>query len=436
MSRRKFLKSSIYSASAITILPSSVLSIYNNPAPNDKLNIAAIGIGGMGQYYLKNVESENIIALCDVDDEFAAKVFNTYPKAKRYRDFRVLLEKEKEIDAVIVGTPDHTHTVIAMMALALGKHVYCAKPLARTINETRKLTLAARDADVATQVSMQANASEDHRLLCEWIWDGAIGSVKEVDIWSNRPIWPQGIERPVEIPSVPTNLDWNLWIGPAPNRPYHYANHPFNWRGWWDFGTGALGDMGCHGFDPIYRALKLGHPTSVCASSTKLFPETAPLASIIYYDFPARRNMPSVKVTWYDGGLKPDRPDVLEAGRKFGDDNFGGILFKGDDGMIMTGGLGQSPRIIPEKQMKAYPKPEKSLQRSVGHYNEWLKACKGGNPAGCDFKYAGPLTESVLLGNIAIRTGKKLFWDAENMNITNDKEANKYISEPYHNGWN
>jgi len=434
LNRREFLKSSLCTVSAFSIIPGHVLGRNGTQSANNKLNIAAVGLGGMGKHYLKNVESENIVALCDVDDQYSAKVYQTYSLANRYRDFRIMMEKEKEIDALVIGTPDHTHAIIAQLALEMGKHIYCAKPLTRTIYETRKLTVEARKAKVATQVSMQSNASEDHRLLAEWIWNGAIGKVREVHIWSNRPIWPQGLERPSEIPSVPPYLDWNLWIGPAPHRPYHPLYHPFKWRGWWDFGTGALGDMGCHAFDPVFRALKLGSPEQVSASSTKLYPDTAPVASIIHYDFPERQELPPVKLTWYDGGLEPQRPEELEPGRKFGDRD-GGILFKGNEGMILAGGVGHSPRIIPEKKMREYEAPVKTIPRSPGHYKEWIEACKGGQPAGCNFDYAGPLTEAVLLGNVAIRSAKRLTWDSKNLKISNDEQANQFINEPCHNGW-
>jgi len=419
---------------AAMILPNYVLGGNGQKVPSDKLNIAGVGVGGMGKVYLENVDSENIVALCDVDDDYASKVYEIYPNAKRYQDFRIMLEKQKDIDAVVIGTPDHTHAVIAMMAFKMGKHVYCAKPLTRTIYETNKLVEAAREAKVATQVSTQSQALEDPRLLCEWLWDGAIGPVREVHIWSNRPIWPQGLERPQEIPSVPPTLNWPLWLGPAPYRPYHPVYLPFKWRGWWDFGTGALGDMGCHGFDPIYRALKLGQPTSVQASSTKVFPETAPIASIVSYEFPAREDLPPVKLTWYDGGLMPPRPVELEDGRRIGEEG-GGTIFVGDKGKIICSGWGTSPRIIPEKKMQEYQQPPQTIPRSVGHYQEWIDACKGGKPAKCNFDVSGPITEVVLLGNIAIRTGKKLYWDGVNKKITNDEVANKYIQEPYCPGW-
>jgi len=432
--RRKFIKNITLAGSSLVYIPSNILGTNGRPSANNRLNIAGIGIGGMGKEYLKNVPDENIIALCDVDEDYAAKAYALFPKARRYQDFRVMLEKEKDIDAVMIGTPDHSHAIVTMLALQMKKHIYCAKPLTRTVAETRKLTETAQNSDVATQVSIQRNASEDHRLLAEWIWAGAIGPVRDVHIWSNRPIWPQGLERPESQPAIPPTLNWDLWLGPAPNRPYHPAYLPFKWRGWWDFGSGALGDMGCHAMDPVFRALKLGHPVSVQASSTKLYPETAPLASIVYFDFPARADMPGVRVTWYDGGLTPPRPAELESGRQMGD-GFGGIIFYGDDGILMCGGIGESPRLIPESRMKAFQMPAKSIARSAGHYLEWTEACKGGKPAGCNFNYAGPLTEVVLLGNIAIRSQEKLIWDAKNMRISNHEAANQYIQEPYHHGW-
>jgi len=428
ISRRDFMAA----AAAFTIVPSGVLGRSSNVPPSRKLNIAGVGVGGVGRAYIQGVGSENIAALCDVDEKYAANTYKRYPRAKIYRDFRTMLEKEKNIDAVVIGTPDHTHAVIASMAIKMGKHVYCAKPLTRTIYEARMLTQAARKAKVCTQMSVQSDASEAQRILCEWIWDGAIGPVREVHVWSNRPIWPQGIERPKDTPPVPAGLDWDMWLGPAPYRPYHPAYVPFKWRGWWDFGTGALGDMGCHTFAHIARALKLKHPTSIHASSTKLFPETAPSASIVHYDFSAREGMPAVKMTWYDGGLKPRRPARLEDSRRLGAE---GLIFIGEQASMLCGFTGESPRLIPETRMKQYKRPPKTLPRSIGHYEEWIEACKGGKPAGCNFDIGGPLTEMTLLGNIAIRTGKKLNWDGENMKITNVPEANDYLHYEYRRGW-
>ncbi|MDZ7724689.1 MAG: Gfo/Idh/MocA family oxidoreductase [candidate division KSB1 bacterium] len=431
LSRRSFIKGS---AAAAMIVPASVLGGAKHTAPSEKLYLAGVGIGGVGKNYIKNVSSETIVALCDVDSEFAKPVFEAYPDARRFADFREMLDSMPEIDGVVIGTPDHTHAVVAMESIRLNKHVYCAKPLTRTVHESRLLTRAASESGVATQMSIQTNASEDHRILAEWIQDGAIGDVREAHLWSNRPIWPQGIERPEAIPSCPPYLDWNLWIGPAPYRHYHPDYHPFNFRGWYDFGAGALGDMGCHQFDPVIKALKLGFPESIYASSTALFEETFPKASIIYYNFPARDGMPPVELTWYDGGLKPERPEVLEAERKFGDWN-GGILFIGNKGTILSSAVGRHPRIIPESKMQAYTRPPKTLSRSVGHYREWIDACKGGEPAGAQFGYGGPLTEVVLLGNIAVRRQKRLDWDADSGQFINDPEANNLLKEPYHNGW-
>ncbi|RPH99908.1 MAG: gfo/Idh/MocA family oxidoreductase [Calditrichaeota bacterium] len=432
MKRRDFLKSAAV-ASAAMIVPRHVLGRGMIP-PSSKLNLAGIGVGGVGKSYLENLESEAIIALCDVDLEYAKPVFEKYPQARRFQDFREMLDAMPEIDGVVIGTPDHTHTVIAMEALRRHKHVYCAKPMTRTIAESRALTAMAKQTGVATQMSIQMNALEDHRLLAEWIEDGAIGDVHEVHIWSNRPIWPQGIERPQEIPSTPPSLDWGLWIGPAPFRPYHPAYHPFKFRGWHDFGTGALGDMGCHQFDPVVKALKLEQPTSIFAGSTQLFEETYPQAAIIHYDFPRRENRRAVKVTWYDGGLKPERPYELEPEREFGEWN-GGILWIGDKGKMLSDATGQSPRLLPESRMKSFKRPPKKLPRSIGHYEEWIAACKGGAAAGADFAYGGPLTELVLLGNIAVRLQKRLYWDGTTKEFINDNEANKYLAEPYHNGW-
>ncbi|CAN0022752.1 unnamed protein product [Chrysoparadoxa australica] len=403
-------------------------------APSDTLNIGSIGAGGMAAVYIKNCSSENIVALCDVDDERAAKTYETYPQAKKYRDFRIMLEKEKGLDAVIVGTPDHTHAVAAMAVLQLGKHLYCAKPLTRTIDEARKITEAAAQSGVATQLSVQKNASEDHRLLEEMLATGAIGHVREVHIWSDRPIWPQGIDRPTKTEAVSDTLDWDLWLGPAPYRPYHSAYVPFSWRGWQDFGCGALGDMGCHGFDPIVKALKLSQPISVEASSTPMNKETYPVGSKIHYEFPERGDRPPVRLTWYDGGLKPERPEELPD-RVEMDFGYGGILYVGDKGKIITSALGDKPQIIPLEKMKSYSPPKPYLKRSIGHYEEWIAACKSGEPAGANFSFGGPLTEMVLLGNIALRASGKLLWDPKNMRITNHGNANQFIKETYREGW-
>ncbi len=435
VSRRQFLGGSA-AVAAFTIVPRHVLGGPGHTAPSDKLNIACIGVGGKGKTDVKMLSSQNIVALCDVDDERAAPTFKEYPKAKRYRDFRVMLEKEKSIDAVSVTTPDHTHAVITMMAIKMGKHVYTQKPLTHTVYEARRLAQAAKEYKVATQMGNQHQAEEKPRRLAEMIWDGVVGPVREVHLWTNRPVWPQGLYRPSDSPPVPDTLDWDLWLGPAPQRPYNPAYLPFNWRGWIDFGTGALGDMGCHRIDPIIRALKLTYPTSVEACHSNFIKEktwdvpvnneTYPRASIVRYEFPAREDMPPVTLTWYDGGLHPFRPHELEPQRDLGRD---GNLIIGDKGKLFNG------RLIPESKMKEYTLPPKTLPRSPGHYKEWIEACKGGKPAGSDFSFASRVTETVLLGNIALRLGKKLEWDGKNIMITNVPEANEYLNVPYRKGW-
>jgi len=437
ISRRDFI-GSVAAAAAFTIVPRHVLGGAGHTPPSEKLNIAGVGAGGMGRSNIKACSGENIVALCDVDDERAAETYKLHPNAKKYRDFRKMLEKQKDIDAVIVATPDHTHATIAMAAMRMGKHVYVQKPLTRTVYEARMLTEAARKYKVVTQMGNQGHSGEGVRLICEWIWDGAIGPVREVLAWTNRPVWPQGIDRPEGSSPIPSTLDWDLFLGPAPLRPYvKDVYHPFVWRGWWDFGCGALGDMACHLLDPVFWALKLGHPTSVEAYASKnnsetAHLETAPLASIVHYKFPAREGMPPVKLSWYDGGLKPERPEDLEPGRKMRS-----VVFVGDKGKIMSGEYGDSPRLIPETKMKEYNRPPKTLPRVEGtHEQNWIDACKNGTQACSNFDYAGPMTETIVMGNLAIRNpGQKLEWDGENMKVTNVPEANQYVNEPYREGW-
>jgi predicted dehydrogenase len=437
ISRRSFMAGAASAVAGFTIIPRHVLGGVGFKAPSEKLNIAAVGIGGQGKENLKACEGENIVALCDVDWNFAGPVFQTYPNAKKYKDYRKMLEEQKDIDGVIVATPDHTHAVIAMAAIKTGKHVYVQKPLTWSVDEARKLTEAAREAKVATQMGNQGHSSEEIRVLCEMIWSGAIGKVREVYAWSDRPAWPQGIGRPAETPAVPVNLDWDNWIGPAPTRAYNPAYHPFVWRGWLDFGTGSLGDMGCHIMDHAFWALKLGHPISVeaynsarCVKNWEKVEnkETYPDASIVRYDFPARGDMPAVKMTWFDGGLKPPRPAELEKDRNLGTN---GVMFIGDKGVIAEG------RLIPESKMKDMPRPPKSIPRIEGtHEQNWIDACKGGPAACSNFDNAGPLTEIVLLGSVAVRMGGKLLeWDGPNMKVTNVPEANELISRKYRDGW-
>jgi predicted dehydrogenase len=445
VTRRSFLRKAT-TAAAFTIVPRYVLGGPGQTPPSEKLNIAGIGVGGMGAADLQSVASENIVALCDVHQSYAAETFKTYPNAKIYKDYRKMLDRQRDIDACVIATPDHTHAWIAMAAIRAGKHIYVEKPLTYSVYEARMLTQAAREAGVATQMGNQGHASESIRLIKEWIEDGAIGTVREVHAWTTHAVWPQGMERPKETPPVPADLEWDLWLGPAPYRPYHPAYLRQLWRGWWDFGTGALGDMGCHVIDTAYYALELPQPTAVEACCSIFVPEVTwdkpfntesyPRASIVRYDLPGRGLRPAVKLTWYDGGLTPPRPAELEEGRQMGN-RFGGIIFIGDKGTIMGGGHGgDSPRIIPEAKMQEYARPPKSIPRSVGHHAEWLSACKGAEPAKSNFDYAGPLTELVLLGNIALRfRHQKLCWDSENMKVTNVPEANNYIHRQFRTGW-
>ena len=449
ISRRGFIGKATSGVVALTIVPRHVLGGTGQTPPSEKLNIAGIGMGGQGTGLIGRFHEHNIVALCDVDDRQAAGAYRRFPKARQYRDYRKLLEKEKNIDAVVVATTDNLHAPVSMMAIKMGKHVYCEKPLTHTIREARMLAEAAREYKVATQMGNSGQASEGTRRMSEFVAAGAIGPVREVHIWTDRPIgwWPQGVSRSKVTPPVPSTLDWDLWLGPAPERPFNPAYLPFKWRGWWDFGTGALGDMGCHAFDPVFRALRLGHPTSVVACATELNKETYPLASIVRYEFPARGDWPAVKLSWYDGGLKPDWPDGLDADRGLGSN---GTLFIGDKGAMLAGRR-SDPLIFPESRRNEFEPPPKTLPRSIGHHEEWVEACKGGSPAGANFDFASLVTETVLLGNIALRMDErssgrgrrsrrvgpmpKLNWDGANLNVTNVPEANAFIHREYRKGW-
>ncbi len=418
-------------------------------SPNEKLNIAAIGAGGMGRANIDACSTENIAVLCDVDDVRAADTFKAYPNARRYRDFRKMLDAEaKNLDAVILATPDHTHAVIGMAVLRHGKHLYCQKPLAHSLHEVRTLTEAARAANVQTQMGNQGHSSEQIRRLCEWVADGAIGPIHEVHAWSDRPVggdpWSDFpvMARPAETPPVPETLDWDLWLGPAKYRPYHPIYCPLTWRGWWDFGTGPLGDMGCHILDPAFWALKLGHPVSVQATTTHwekgVSEETYPRASIVRYQFPARNGMPPLKLTWYDGRIKPPIPELFDPQQRL-DGN--GALYIGEKGTILHGSHGAGNlRLLPKALRDEYRQPPKTLPRvkecSGAHEQDWIRACKDGHPASSNFEYGGPLTEMVLLGVLAMRVkDRKLDWDGAAMRFTNDEEANLLIHPPYREGW-
>jgi predicted dehydrogenase len=441
ISRRRFLAAAGASA-GIVIVPRQVLGGPQHTAPSEKLGIAGIGVGGMGRSNLSQLETENIAALCDVDQAYAAESFRKYPQAKVYTDFREMLDKEKGVDAVLVATPDHTHAVISLEAMRRGKHVYCQKPLTHDVYEARMLAQAARETGVTTQMGIQGHSGEGARLICEWIADGAIGEVREVDAWCNLSYFPFGHaywsskwnRRPEDTPAIPTTLNWDLWLGPASQRPYHPAYHPAVWRCWWDFGSGMMGDRGAHTLDAAVWALKLGYPTSIEATSLDLNPDTHPLASIVTYQFPARADLPPVKLTWYDG-LRAPRPPELEDGRQMGHVE-GGLLFKGTKGRLVGGVYGESPRLIPESRMKEYKLPPQTIPRVEGsHEQEWVRACKAGRPAGADFEYSALLTEICLLGNVAKRVDARIEWDGPNMKVTNLPEAQKYIQPLYREGW-
>ncbi len=454
LSRRQFIRTAGPVLAGMTIVPRHVIGGVGTIPPSETIQVAGIGIGGVGHGQITSISKQKgtrIAFLCDVDDAYAKKTYDRFPKAKVYRDYRELLNAEDDkIDAVYCGTPDHTHTVICREALRKGKHTLCVKPLTRTIYENRHLMKEAKKAGVATQVTASAHTSDSSCRVRETLWDGAIGDVYEAHIWSNRPLWPQGMLRPPGRDRIPDTLDWDLWIGPAPMRPFvakwpkdHMAlhqvkarnprravYHPWNFRGWWDFGTGALGDMGCHHFNHAFKALKLGFPTGVSATASKVFDESAPLASIVTFEFPAREDMPPLRLFWYDGGLKPPRPKELEPGRELPND---GNMYVGTKG-VMMGGMGHE-MIIPESKRRAYKKPPKTLERRSGTWGEWVEAIRGGEPASCNFDWAGILTEAVLLGNIAIRTGKSLQWDAEKMEFANNDEANEQVKPDYRSGW-
>ena len=452
LTRRNFLAAGATAAagaSVLTIVPSHVMGAKKGTkAPSDKLNIAGIGVGGMGSGNMNQCKGENVVALCDVDSKKAAGTFKRFPNAKIYKDFRVMLEKQKDIDAVMIATPDHTHAVIAMAAMKLGKHVFCQKPLAHTVYEARMLKEAARKYKVQTQMGNQGHSSEEIRLMKEWIAAGAIGDVKEVHAWTNRPDkgpWYANFaarELPKGKPPVPANLDWDLWQGPTEDRQYHPAYHPFKWRAWLAYGTGALGDMGCHILDPSFWALDLGYPTSVQAEVKHHKPELAdqafPIASKLIYQFPARGKMPPVKLVWTDGTYKTPRPKELEEGRSV--DSSGAYLF-GSKGVIKHHSHGaRGMQIIPEEKRKEYgpnKRPPKTIRRVTnGHMGDWIRACKDGKPASSNFEYGGALTEMVLLGVLAMRfSGQKLEFDSKQMKFTNFPKANELLHIKYRDGW-
>ncbi|MDR3260556.1 MAG: Gfo/Idh/MocA family oxidoreductase [Tannerella sp.] len=440
ITRRRFIKTSATTAGLFMIVPSQAISGLGHKAPSDKLNIAGIGVGSKGGVNLGNMKSENIVALADIDWQYAKGCFDTFPKAGRYTDFRRMLDEMRQsIDAVVIATPDHTHAVCALAAMQSGKHVYVQKPLTHSVYESRMLLEASRRYGVVTQMGNEGHSLDTVSEVCEWIWSGAIGEVTHVDAWTDRPIWPQGLTRPEQGQWTPEHINWELFIGPAAMRPYHRAYHPWDWRGWWDFGTGALGDMACHVLDVVFSAMKLGHPTAVEASSTAFNSESAPIASTIRYEFPARPKegklaLPPVSVTWYDGGLLPSRPDALPDGVELGEGR-NGILFHGTKGLLVCGTYGERYRLLPAGRFDHLPKPPARLRRvGMSHEMDFVRACKESADNRTlplsNFEYAGPLNEMVVMGNLAVRLkslNKKLQWDGPQMRITNLTDADKII---------
>ncbi len=472
--RRDFLKKASIAAAGISIVPRHVLGGVGYIPPSDQIRIATVGAGGKGHsdtWRASGMEkaggkaTEQIVALCDVDMNTAAKTFAMFPKAKKYKDYRKMLaEMDDEIDAVIISTPDHMHAPVGMDAISRGKHVYIQKPLAHDVYEARMLTEAARKHNVVTQMGNQGSSSDDIRRITEWIQSGIIGDVTQVHAWTNRPVWEQAMYRPTEKVEVPTHIDWDLFLGSAPERPYHPTYHPFGWRGWWDFGTGALGDMACHIIDPAVRALKLKYPTHVQAfapfkvkdwNRVNSF-ESPPLATIVHYDFAARETMPGVRLSWYDGGLMPPRPAELMDDEPMGNWD-GGVIFEGTAGKIMCDCYAANPRLLPLKRMDNFQEPEQTITRvkDENHQQNWISAIRGEAEASSSFDYAGPLTEIVLMGNLAIRslyaqeeredrgkkymaytgTGIRLAWDGEAMDITNYNPANQFVKRDYRDGF-
>jgi len=461
VSRRTFLTAGAAAATAFTVLPAHVLGRGGATAPNSRVNLGFIGVGGQGIVDMKaflRIADAQVVSVCDVrrdadysmfyfkgrggwepakkiaDDYYAEQSGQgSYDAVRTYTDYHEMLEKEAGIDAVVVATTDNLHAFAAMAAMRKEKHVYCEKPLTHDIWEARRLAETARELDLVTQMGNHGHAKEYIRLVVEWVRDGAIGDVREVICWTNRPVWPQGIPRPAEEP-VPDGLDWDRWIGPAPFRPHNGIYAPFNWRGWWHFGTGALGDMGCHIMDAPIWALELGHPERIQASATPFEAgESCPSGSMVTYDFPARGAMPPVRLTWYDGGLMPPRPKELEADREMPGT---GSLLLGDKGTILCEESGAG-RLIPETAMQAYSRPEKTIPRTPTIYEDFIRGVLGG-PAPCsNFSVSGPLTETVLAGNVAILAGKNvpIEWDWANLRVTNNDAANNHVRREYREGW-
>ena len=473
ITRRKFLQQSSVVAGSFFIVPRHVLG-KGFTAPSDQLNIASIGGGGKGEVDITcswNNGKNNIAAICDVDFNRAKRMMEKFPNATRYRDYREMLDKEKSIDGVLVTTPDHTHAVIATAAMQLGKHVYVQKPLTHDIFEARMLTEMARRNKIVTQMGNQGASSEAVKYLSTaWFDKGMIGKVHTVHVWTNRPVWPQGIQTPKDKPTPPKDMNWDAWIGPAPMVDFHPAYHPFKWRGWWSFGTGALGDMGCHLIDPPFRVLGLGYPTEVEASIGTIYtkdwvpeylPDSCPPSSMVTMKFPkSAKNKSEVVMTWSDGGIRPARHPIIPADDLIGRED-GGVIMVGTKGVMTCGIFGWFGKVYKfngEKiEMPAILSNGDLTKDDFGHQAKWAEACKAGfnspqhKALSSSFDYSGPLTETVIMGNLAIRSlnirkekvgggfeypgQKKLLWDGTNMKITNFEDANQFVKREYRSGW-
>jgi predicted dehydrogenase len=419
MNRRDLLRG----AAALGV--SSTLGSWVKAGPNEKLNIGIIGTSGRALSNIEGVEGENIVAICDIDDRNLDEAKGKFPKAKRFEDFRKLIEMGG-LDAVVVSTADHTHAPASAMALRMGKHVYCEKPLTHSVYEARTVAKLAKEAKVATQMGTQIHATDNYRRVVELIRSGAIGPIKDVHVWCNKS-WSGGT-RPTETPAVPSYLKWDLWLGPAPERPYHPTYLPANWRRWWDFGNGTLGDMACHVMDLPFWALDLRYPTAVEAMGPPVDHETTPGWMEVKYAFPALGDRKALNLTWYDGDKKPD----ILAEHKLPAWSLG-VLFVGEKGMLQANY--DRIRLFPEAEFKDFQAPKPTIPKSIGHHAEWIAACKDGRPTTCNFDYSGALTESVLLGNVAYRTGKKIEWDGPNMKAVNCPEAEAFLRRDYRKGW-
>ncbi|RCS54192.1 gfo/Idh/MocA family oxidoreductase [Bremerella cremea] len=426
MNRRFFLKTSATAAAIAGTGFHRLASAAESKSPNELLDVACIGVQNRASANVSGVSGQNIVAMCDIDDKYLDQALQQYAsqKSNRYNDFRVLLDKEKSLDAVVVSTPDHTHAPASMWAMQLGKHCYCEKPLTHTVHEAREMTKLAAKKKLATQMGTQIHAGNNYRRVVEAVQSGAVGDITKVDVWVGKG-WGGG-KLPTDKPPVPKNIHWDVWLGPAAERPYSPVYLPANWRRWWDFGGGTLGDMGCHYIDLVFWALKLKYPSTVSAEGAEPDPYTAPLGLTVNYKFPKTDVAPAIEMTWRDGTHTPSEVAGIKVPGS-------GVMFHGTKGKMFAdyGGF----KLYPENKFADWKAPEETIPNSIGHYEEWIKACKEGTPTTCNFSYSGPLTETVLLGNVAYRSGGPIEWDAENLKVTNNEAANQFIERKYREGW-